>query len=77
LFRDCRLQARFCRGNQSLKLLQAASVIRYLRFKVGLAVFCDTTVLCQAPIQLGNQGFTHQAQELSDGAWRVEFRKMK
>jgi uncharacterized protein (DUF2249 family) len=27
--------------------------------------------------KLGNQGFTHQAQELSDGSWRVEFRKMK
>lgn len=27
--------------------------------------------------KLGNQGFTHQAEHLSDGSWRVEFRKVK
>ena len=27
--------------------------------------------------KLGNQGFTHQAEELANGAWRVEFRKEK
>jgi uncharacterized protein (DUF2249 family) len=25
--------------------------------------------------KLGHQGFTHQAEQLSDGTWRVEFRK--
>ena len=27
--------------------------------------------------KLSNQGFAHQARELSDGSWRVEFRKVK
>ena len=27
--------------------------------------------------KLGNQGFTHEAKELSDGTWQVEFRKAK
>jgi uncharacterized protein (DUF2249 family) len=26
-------------------------------------------------VKLGNQGFTHKAEQLTDGAWRVEFRK--
>lgn len=27
--------------------------------------------------RLNSRGFTHQATELSDGTWRVEFRKVK
>lgn len=27
--------------------------------------------------KLNNQGFTHQAREIGDGTWRVEFRKTR